>query len=92
MKRIKLHKELRYSIIGILFFLIIISGYSAFSAIQESNTIEQMIPIYSYIHTGKYDYQVYLKPNSLYNTTILYPGQKTYFKKNNRIHQHVIYL
>lgn len=79
--RIKLSRDLRWAIIGFLGLLVIFSSYSVYSASQQPTTIEKMKPIYAYTHTGEYDYQIYLKPNSLFNTTVLYPGQGTYFKK-----------
>jgi len=80
--RIKLQRTLRISVITILGILLILAAYATYAAYQQPTTKEQTKPAVSYIHTGRFDYQVYLKPNILYNNiTVMYPGQGTFFKK-----------
>ena len=80
-KRMKMKKELRLSIITLLALIMLASSYSAFAAHQSPTTIEQITPTYTYTQTANYDYKVYLKPNSLYTTSVIYPGEQTIFKK-----------
>ena len=81
LKRIKMHRELRLSIVTLLVIIIIASSYSAYSASQEPTTIEKIVPTYIYTHKGIWDYQVYIKDNSLYDTNVLGPGDGKNFKK-----------
>ena len=80
-KIVKIHRELRLSIIALLGIIIIASSFNAYSASQEPTTIEKITPTYVYKQTGLWDYEVYIKNNSLYDTNILNPGEGIYFKK-----------
>ena len=80
-KRIKLNRNLRLPIIAIIGLIIILSAYTTYAAYQTPTTTTEKIPTYSYTHLGNFDYQIQIKNNSLYNTTLLLPGQGVYFKK-----------
>ena len=81
-KRVKIHRNLRISVIVVITLFIIVSAYSTYAAYQEPTITEQEIPTCIYTHTGQYDYRVYLKNNTIYdNASVLLPGQETYFKK-----------
>jgi len=80
-KRIKLQRELRLSVIVVIGILIIVSAYSAYAAYQQPTTAEETQTAVGYTHTGTYNYNVYLNNNSLFDTNVLGPGQGTYFKK-----------
>lgn len=80
-KKIKLQKDLRLSVVIILGILIIVSAYSAYAAYQQPTTTEETQTAVGYTHTGMYNYNVYLTNNSLFDTNVLSPGQGTYFKK-----------
>lgn len=81
-KKIKLQRSLRLAIIAILGIILILSVYNVFGAYQQPTTSQKTVPIASYIHTGKYDYNVYLKDSILFGNNItLTPGEGTYFKK-----------
>jgi len=83
-KKIKIQTNLRMAMIAILGVILIISAYStygAYAAHQQPITTEESIPIVEYTHTGTFNYIVYFKNNTVYNTSILYPGQGNIFKK-----------
>lgn len=81
LRRIGVKKELRVGIITILIIIILASFYTTFTAIETPNTIEQVTSVYSYSHTGSFDYDVHLLKNSLYTIDILHSGQGPFFKK-----------
>ena len=80
-KRIKLQRELRLSVIVVIGILIIVSAYSAYAAYQQPTTTEETQTAVGYTHTGTYNYNVYLTNNSLFATDVLGPGQGTFFEK-----------
>jgi hypothetical protein len=80
-KRIKLQRELRLSVIVVIGILIIMSAYSAYAAYQQPTTTEETQTAVGYTHTGTYNYNVYLTNNSLFATDVLGPGQGTFFEK-----------
>ena len=80
-KRIKLQREVRLSVIAVIGILIVVSAYSTYAAYQQPTTSEETQTAVGYTHTGTYDYDVYLLPNSLFTTSVLGPGQGTFFEK-----------
>jgi hypothetical protein len=50
--------------------LLIVSIFGVWKAFSLPTTIEQPITVMSYEHSGKFDYLVYLKPNSLYGDVV----------------------
>jgi hypothetical protein len=61
--------------------MLIIAATNTYSAYQQPTTTEETIPITTYTHNTKYDYTIYLFPNTIYNKTILKPGEGTLFEK-----------
>ena len=94
-KKKKIQKNLRLAVIAILGLILIISAYStygAYAAYEQPITTEESIPVVEYTHTGTFNYVVYLKNNTVYNTNILYPGQGNIFKKiTNHINASLAY-
>jgi len=80
-KRIKLQRELRLSVIVVIGILVIVSAYSAYAGYQQPTTTEETQTAVGYTHTGTYNYNVYLLENNLFATDVLGPGQGTFFKK-----------
>ena len=60
---------------------LIVSICSACIISQQKEKIENTISIYKYTHKGEYDYRVYITDNDLFDSNVLLPGQKTYFKR-----------
>ena len=73
--------NIRFVVLAILSFIVIASAYSAYATYQPPTTSEKTITTSEYTHTGTFNYVVYLKNNTVYNTSILYPGQGNIFKK-----------
>ena len=73
--------NIRFAVLAILSFIVIASAYSAYATYQPPTTSEKTITTSEYTHTGTFNYVVYLKNNTVYNTSILYPGQGNIFKK-----------
>lgn len=61
-----------FSLAGILLVASIVGLWRSSSAPQETG-----IPAAGYQHTGKFDYTVYLKPNSLYGSSVVSGGGAT---------------
>jgi hypothetical protein len=79
-KKITIKTELRkYSII-IIAFITLISILNTIVAYQSPISKEEITPLINYFHNGKYNYMVYLKNNSLYDTNILFTTGEIYFK------------
>jgi hypothetical protein len=68
-------------ILGLIGILLLFSAVNTYRAYQTPTTTQQVTPLLQYNHTGQYDYTVYLKNNTVYNTTSLRPGIGTYFTK-----------
>lgn len=73
--------NLRTGVIVILSLIVIASAYNAYAAFQQPATIEKRVITCKYSHYGNFNYTVFLKNNTVYNTSILYPGQGIIFKK-----------
>ena len=80
-KKKTIQTNLRIAVIAILGIIVIVSAYGAYATYQQPTTTEESVPIIEYAHTGTFNYIVYLKDNTVYNTSILYPGQGNIFKK-----------
>ena len=80
-KKIRINRNFRFSIIVILCLLIITSAYSAYAVFQPT-TIEKTVITCNYAQTGHFSYVAYLKNNTIYdNASILLPGQGTIFRR-----------
>ncbi len=88
-KKKKLHKKTRMSLMVVLTLLLAFLSYGAYHVYRTPLEVEKSIPTYSYRHKGEMKYLVYLKPNSIFNETIQGPG-KTYFSK--MVDKIVVYL
>jgi len=83
-KRASIDRNIWLGIIILLIFLLIIFSYSAVGAYSQPTTKKEMqkIPMYSYNQIGTYDFEVYLKNNTLYKDgTVLKPEFTNIFKK-----------
>ena len=55
--------------------LTLVGIYGLYSAYQIPETETQIIPLWEYKHIGIYNYTAQLKPNLIYNKTVLKPGE-----------------
>ena len=81
LKILKLPKSIRIVTIVILTLLFVFSTYSIYAAYQEPTTTEESYPAVNYSSTGRFNYIVYLKNNTVYNKTQLKPGEGKIFKQ-----------
>ena len=81
LKKIKISTLARYITIVFLLLILIISSVSTYASFQKPTTTKESYTTLSYIHSGRYDYIVYLKNNTVYNKTVLHPGEGIIFKK-----------
>jgi hypothetical protein len=76
---IPLKRPIRIPVAAILFSGIVISALVLFNTEDPEPTISQTAnPLFSYAHEAAIDYQVQLKPNTVYDGPVLESGQ-TYF-------------
>ena len=80
-KKKNIPKTIRVAVTAILSIILLFSIYSLYAASQLPQTTKETITTCEYSHNGYFNYVVYLKNNSVYNTSILYPGQGAIFKK-----------
>jgi len=88
MKKIKrktIAKNIRMPLIAVFSLIIIIAAYSAYATSQRPTTIETVLTV-AYVQTGTFDCLVYLKNNTVYNTTVISPDQGKIF---TRITDHI---
>lgn len=78
--RKKVKKETRFAVIGVFVLLIIISSFLAYTAFRTPETYEKEVVLHRYRQSADFNYLVYLKPNSLYNQSVI-TGKKIYFSK-----------
>ncbi len=78
-KRFVLDKNVRLAVIVLFTALLVIAAYFTYSAFSLKTEGERNVTICSYEHRGDFNFLVHLKPNSLYDTATLGPGEKLYF-------------
>ncbi|MGE4274017.1 MAG: DUF5305 family protein [Desulfitobacterium sp.] len=71
MRKIQLRKDLKLAIIIICVALIGVLATLSFLQYKNPGVEEKKVPLYSYESKGNINYQVFLKPNSLYDTKSL---------------------
>lgn len=76
--KIEIHKNTRIIILAVLCLLLAGSFYNLYRVYSEPSTVSKEVPVYSYQHQGKLDYQVQIKPNSVFNEKTLGPGESYY--------------
>lgn len=81
LKRKKIPKNIRIPILAIITLILVFSAYTAYAAYQKPTTAKQTVITTKYGQTGSFNYLVYLKNNTVYNKTVLYPGEGSYFKQ-----------
>ncbi len=64
-------------VLTLLILLVAVTGIAVYLS-QVPSTRAVSTTIYSYKHVADYRYAAYLKPNLLYNTTVLPPGEPMY--------------
>ncbi len=89
--KIEIHKNHRIIILVVLCLLLTGSFYNLYRVYRESSTVSKDVPVYSYQHQGKLDYQVKIKPNSLFNEKTLGPGESYYTNLVEAIDAHCSY-
>jgi hypothetical protein len=80
--RLKISKYVRSTAISLILVSLLISAFSANAAFLEPNETRENVEKYSYTQTGRFNYKVNLKNNTIYNgAEFLEPGKKIYFRK-----------
>ena len=74
----KLKKETRLSVLVVLSFILIFSVYSTIDAFSTPVEVKKNVTLFKYEHSGNFRYVVYLKNNSLFDTKTLATGSKIY--------------
>lgn len=78
MKKKKLKKETRLSILFALLFISALSLYFTFNAFSTPIEVKKNVSVFEYEHSGRFDYVAYLKNNSLFDTKTLGTGSKIF--------------
>lgn len=81
LKRKRIPKTIRLAILAVVALFLIFSAYTAYAAYKKPTTTEQTSVMIRYGQTDTFDYLVYLKSNTVYNKTVLRPGEGSYFKQ-----------
>jgi len=81
LKKIKIPLTVRMLAIAVLGIILIISAFSTYAAYQEPTTTEESYITLTYGQSGRFNYIVSLKNNTVYNKTTLYPGEGVIFKQ-----------
>jgi hypothetical protein len=71
----------RFLVIGLIALLLVYSLANVYLAYRAPTTQQQNEPIIQYINTGSFSYLVYLNNNTVYNKTILRPGEGVYYSQ-----------
>lgn len=79
--KIRLPKLFRQALIVILALIIISSTVLAINAFQQPTTTKQTYQSVRHSQTGRYSYIITLKNNTVYNKTLLLPGEGVIFKQ-----------
>lgn len=75
-----------------LSLLVFLSAFAYFQAHQIELEIEEDIPLYTYTARGQVNYEVVLKPNILYEETVLYNPQRVFMRLADTILLQIDYL
>ncbi|MFY9139597.1 MAG: DUF5305 family protein [Thermacetogeniaceae bacterium] len=89
--KIELHKNTRIIILLVLCLLLASSFFNLYRVYREPSTVSKEVPVYSYQHQGKLDYQVQIKPNSVFTEKIMGPGESYYTNLVETIDAHCSY-
>lgn len=81
----KLSKRIRLLLASILALLFAASAYGVFYVYRKPAETEKSVPAYSYQHKGELNYQVRLKPNIIFQESVLGPGKSYYTKIVDRM-------
>lgn len=76
----EINQRIRLLIIAILALLFVILVFDAYAAYNLPTEVAREVTVLTYTHGGDLHYDVRLKPNDLYGTTTMGPGN-TYFRK-----------
>ena len=77
-KKIKLNKKLKIGLIGLLVVAIGFTSFLLYNEVKNPGFKEEKVAVYSYKSKGNAEYEVFLKPNILYEEKSLGEDQ-TYF-------------
>jgi hypothetical protein len=78
---LKIPLLIRFSVILVMLIIIIVSFFTANAYYQEPTTSQIEIVDSVYHQNGKFDYSIYLINNTVYEKTVLKPGDGNFFKK-----------
>jgi len=77
--RKKIPRMTRFIVFALISIILLYSLTNVYIAFQTPTTKRQTQTILQYTNTGRFTYLVYLKNNTVYNKTMLRPGEGTYF-------------
>ena len=89
--KIKMNKLLRLALMLLLPTLIAVISFSLYDTVKNPGHRQETIPLYSYQHQADIDYEVFLKPNILYDTESLGVGHIYITEFIDYIHAHFTY-
>ena len=84
-KKRKLKKETRFSILIALSFIFILSIYFTLNAFSTPIEVKKNVSVFEYEHSGSFEYIAYLKNNSLFNVKTLGTGSKIFKEITERL-------
>jgi hypothetical protein len=79
-RRKTLSKQTRLALAGILATSLIFTCFFAYTAFKTPTSYERDVALCKYKHSANFNHLVYLKPNSLYNESVI-TGKKLYFTR-----------
>jgi len=79
-KKLKINKIIRIALIIVTILVLCVLSFLLYREIKIPKVNEKTVKLYSYTNKSSTDYEVLLKPNSLYNTTSL--GEGMYYITN----------
>jgi hypothetical protein len=70
-----------YLIMAVLVFGLVLTSMNTYGVYQQPDTKEESVLSLSYVQTATFDYTATLQNNTVYETTVLRPGQGILFKR-----------
>ena len=71
-------QRVRLGIVAALVLLLLPLGYVTYVAYQTPDFFVREVPVWGWVHWGEWDYTVFVKPNSVYESRELGPGLTYY--------------
>ncbi len=85
MKKIEVHKIVRIVILSVMGLLMILSIYKGYQVLKEPEMVKEEVPVYSFQHQGKMDYQVQLKESPVFSGAKMHQDLVYYSKLVDQI-------